>query len=96
MASRYENDPEIRGGSTIASAKGVDRIRSAYRRGEISVTERILKEGERIDKIAGDTFGDGRLWWVIAALSDVGWWMQLPPGTVIRIPTDVRDVLEIV
>jgi hypothetical protein len=64
--------------------------------GRISFETIILKEGQRLDKIAGDVYNDGRLWWIIAACSNIGWWLQVPPGTLLRIPVDLSQIAEIV
>lgn len=86
---RYSNDLTLDGGSYLATNETIRLVRKAVERGDIPTTERVLKEGERLDGIAGRTYGDGALWWVIAAASDIGWWLQVPPGTLIRIPTDL-------
>jgi len=96
MTSRYINDSTLRQGKILSTAKGVDTLRTALREGKIPFTERTLREGERIDQIAGEIFGDGRLWWVLAAISNIGWPMQLPPGTIIKIPLDMPDVLRLI
>lgn len=57
-------------------------------------TQRVL-EGQRLDSIAGEAYGDGRLWWVIAAASEIGWGLQVPPETIIRIP-NLDDVSTLV
>ena len=31
-------------------------------------------------------YKDSRFWWVLAAASDIGWGLQVPPGTIINIP----------
>jgi len=90
--SRYQNDGITSGGSTAQSARAVMRIRDAMRTGSITFTKIVLKEGERLDRIAGQVYGDGRLWWVIAAASNIGWWMQVPPGTIVRVPTDLSQI----
>ena len=96
MVSRYINDDPIRGGKVRRTASAVDRIRNANRRGAFQTTERVLKEGERLDQIAGQVFGDASLWWVIAATSNIGWYLQAPPGTLLKIPLNVADVLRYV
>jgi nucleoid-associated protein YgaU len=50
---------------------------------------------ERLDTIAGVAYGDGRYWWVLAAASNIGWGLQVPPGTIIRIP-DLSQVAALV
>jgi len=64
--------------------------------GRISVREHVLKEGERLDTLAGRTYGDARLWWLIAAASGIGWGLQVPPGTQLFIPTDLRQLSGVV
>jgi len=96
MVSRYRNDGTILGGTILESAEAVVRIRAAVRTGSLLCRTIILKEGERLDRIANDVYGDGRLWWVIAAASNIGWWMQVPPGTRIQVPIDMSHVVGLV
>ena len=62
-------------------------VRNGIRNGSIPFSFHVLKDGERLDQLAHNFYGDGTLWWIIAAASDIGWWLQVPPGTVLRIPT---------
>ena len=94
--SRYSNDASVRGGRLLKTAGAINRIRLAYDTGRIICTERVLKQSERLDHIAAQELGDGRLWWVIAAVSGIGWGMQLPPGTILKIPTNLTIVAEVV
>ena len=87
---RYRDGILSTGG--LGTAKAVTRIRRAVRAGQLSTVDYILKEGERLDQIAGRRYGDPRLWWIIAAASNVGWWMQLPAGIQLTIPTDITQV----
>lgn len=91
--SRYANDLRIKGGKILQSNESIVRIRNAVRRGSVLVQERTLQEGERIDIIAGQLYGDGRLWWIIAAASGIGWMLQVPPGTLLRIPLSLEQVV---
>ena len=61
-------------------------IRQAVDSGQISAVRVEVQDGERLDHIAHRFYGDGQLWWIIAAASGVGWWLQVPPGTVITVP----------
>ena len=91
--SRYKNDGVTKGGEILQSAQAVMRIRSAVKGGALVCRVIILREGERLDKIAGEVYGDGRLWWVIAAASNIGWGMQCPPGTRLRVPVNLGQVM---
>ena len=86
----------INGGRLLRSATAVMRIRAAMARGEIAVRPMIVKENQRLDKIAGQMYGDARLWWVIAATSNVGWPLQVPPGTRLNVPVDIGQVMAVI
>lgn len=61
-------------------------IRRGVASGTIPVTAIEVQDGERLDHIAHRFYGDGQLWWVIAAASNIGWWLQVPPGTRLFVP----------
>ena len=50
---------------------------------------------ERLDKLAKIFYEDASLWWIIAAASGIGWAMQCPAGTVIKIPKNLDVALSI-
>lgn len=66
-------------------------IRQALEAGTLEYSSSVLKGHQRLDTLAGEAYGDGSLWWVIAAASGIGWGLQVPPGTVINIP-DIQQV----
>ena len=92
--SRYRSDPSIPNG--IGTNRAISNIRDAIQEGTLPCRIVILKESQRLDHIAYSTYGDGRMWWVIAAASGIGWWMQAPPGTRLRVPTDLERLEEII
>jgi len=94
--SRYNRDGTILAGRAFGTATAVNAIRQAIRRGEISLQTRILSEGQRLDTVAGQAYGDSRLWWVIAAASNIGWGLQVPAGTELNIPTDLSQIGDLV
>ena len=96
MISRYTNDSTIISGKVLKSASGVLRIRAAMKLGQLSLRTVILSQNQRLDILAGQAYGDGRLWWVIAAASNIGWAMQVPAGTHINIPTDLSQIQGII
>ena len=77
----------------MSTGESVSRIRLMYRNGMIPCKERVLKRGERLDKIAGQEYGDSNLWWVIAAVSFIGFPSQVPVGTIIRVPENISQLL---
>ena len=94
--SRYTTDSQIRNGRAYGTAKGVNEIRKAISLNQISMKTQVFSSDERLDIIAGQEYGDSSLWWVIAAASNVGWGLQVPAGTQIRIPTDIQQISDII
>lgn len=93
--NRYARAPILNLGTHYGTSRAAARIRAAVRSGELKVRDQVLRGRERLDTVAGAIYGDGRLWWVLAATSDVGWGLQVPPGTIIRVP-DLGDVSRLV
>jgi hypothetical protein len=71
-------------------------IRKGVLNGSISYEEVISKEGFRLDSYANNYYNDPSLWWVIAAASGIGWWLQIPSGVVLYIPVDLDQVRKII
>lgn len=88
---RYSRAPILVFGQKYGTSMSIPVIRENMQSGNIRYTELITQESERLDILAGEFYDDGRLWWIIAAASDVGWGLQVPPGTLIKIPT-LEDV----
>jgi len=88
--NRYQDAP--RKARSFESWTANQKIRQAVIDGNIIVNSRILKEGERLDHIAGELWGDSQAAWIIAACSGIGWWLQCPPGTVLFIPESPESI----
>jgi len=95
MPSLYRYQSDTFRSHRLGTAKTVARIRRSVRSGQIATDEYILKENERLDQIAHLRYGDGRLWWIIAAASNIGWPLQAPPGTILQIPIDINEISRI-
>jgi len=80
----------------VSNSKASFRIYKAVLAGLISVNVKTLEEGERLDTIAGAVYGDSSLWWVIAAASGIGWGLQVPPGTIIKMPINLSQVFGVI
>ena len=52
----------------------------------------VVEGAKRLDHYAQQYYGDGLNWWIIAAASGIGWWLQVTPGTRLRIPTDITFI----
>jgi len=93
---RYSRAPIIRTGKQYGTHATGAYIRAAVESGVINYKKKILQEGERLDIIAGREYGNSSLWWILAGASAIGWSLQIPPGTVIIIPTDLSQVYNLV
>jgi hypothetical protein len=92
---RYSRDQRIAGG-LLQTAQSVSVLRRAKEFGLLNCRIMILKESQRLDHVAYKELGDPHAWWIIAALSNIGWGMQLPPGTILYIPENMTTVQALV
>lgn len=93
---RYNFSKKIRNGKYFGTSNTGHRISSAVKEGSIKFNTIILGEGQRLDHIAGVAYGDSKLWWIIAAASGIGYALQPQPGTLIKIPTSLSQVYNII
>jgi len=93
---RYTYTPRILGRSQIATSSVSSRIYNAVISGNLDFTTAVLKGGQRLDHMAGVAYGASSMWWVIAAASGIGWGMQVPPGTILRIPKNIAEVIQLI
>lgn len=92
---RYARTTSYNFGRRYGTSKAILIIRNGIDLGRIRSETYITKQEERLDIIAGQYYGDGTLWWVISAASNVGWAAQVPPNTRLTIP-NLQDVAEYV
>lgn len=90
--TRYSNNYLIAAGKARSTSFAIPALRAAVSLGRVKVKEHTLRESMRLDQLAGKFLGDAKHWWMIAALSDIGWSLQVPPGTRIVIPVDIEQV----
>lgn len=83
---RYARAPVLILGQKYGTSTAIIAIRDNIKNGNIRTEDYVATENERLDIIAGKFYGDGRLFWIIAAASEIGWVLQVPPGTLLRIP----------
>jgi hypothetical protein len=84
--NRYARTSILNYGAQYGTGRAREAIQAAIRSGQLSVRSFVVRGRERLDTIAGVQYEDGRLWWILAAASNIGWGMQVPPGTVINVP----------
>ena len=94
--SRYSFSQGLESGKGIGSSTNMSQITAAVETGAIICSTYVLEEGERLDVIAGRIYGDSKYWWIIAAASNIGWALQVPPGTLLRIPRELDQIMSII
>jgi len=70
-------------------------IYRAVSNGRIAADVIMSENGKRLDHYAYEAYGDSSLWWVIAAASNIGWWLQVPAGIRLYIPKNINDIVEL-
>lgn len=83
---RYNRTPVLKFGEKYGTSEAILAIRNNINNGNIRKKIYICEENVRLDILAGQEYGDGKLWWILAACSGIGWGLQVPPGTYIIIP----------
>lgn len=92
--SRYTRAPILTFGEKYGTSEAIIAIRNGIANGNIRYTDVVLEENERFDTLAGKYYGDGRLYWIICAASEIAFPGQPIPGTLLRIPV-LSDVLKV-
>lgn len=90
--SRYSYVDFFNDGNAISNSDCVEAINKGIDSGTIDFDLITLAGAQRLDIIAGQYYGDSSFWWIIAAASGIGWSLQLPPGTLLRIPKNLEQV----
>ena len=93
--ARYTRDSII-GNVKYGTTDAIDRVRFASANGSIRTRTMVMTYPNRLDTIAGALLGDSSLWWVIAALSGIGWGLQVPAGTRLTVPVNREAVEEFI
>jgi nucleoid-associated protein YgaU len=52
------------------------------------------QHGDRLDKLSNKFYGDDQYAWLIALVNNIGYQLGIQPGTVVRVPVEVIQVLE--
>ena len=91
MANRYKNTKITKDPTGTRVYKPTIYPKIPIKNFDLIIT---LKVGDRLEKLAATHYGDTSLWWIIAAANNLGkGTMKLTPGEEIRIPRDIRSVL---
>jgi hypothetical protein len=92
---RYDRTPLLNLGTQYGTSEFIPQIRSAIASGIIRYNEHILTGKERLDTLAAEFYGDPLKYYILAAASNIGNCLQVPPGTTIIVPNidDIQSFL---
>lgn len=82
--------------SRIVHGRDTSMIYYAASNGSLKCKIITMNSTQRLDTLAGKYYGNSQYWWVIAAASGIGWGLQVPPGTLIRIPENLISAQNLV
>jgi len=94
VISRYSYVSSFEG-KYLSNSECVKVIQAGIKSGEIDVDVMVLSGGQRLDALSGQLYGTSEFWWIIAAASGIGWGLQVPPGTLLKVPKDISSVLSL-
>lgn len=83
---RYDKTPILNLGTQYGTSEFIPKIRKAIELGQIRFEIHILTGKERLDTIAAEYYGDSLKYDILAAASNIGNCLQVPPGTTIIVP----------
>lgn len=92
--SRYSNNPVIDGHFYATWQNPVARRLDGDLLEGVESFEYTVVAGDRLDTLAARFFGDDEYYWVLALVNDVPWALLISPGDRLRVPRDVRKVLD--
>ena len=93
--SRYSRAAVI-DGKFFSTQESYMDLHRAIDHGLIATREFITRPKDRLDTIAGRVYGDGRYWWIIAAVNRVPWALQIPEGSRLIVPIRLEQVLSLI
>lgn len=68
------------------------KIYKGIKNNTISYKIKISESGKRLDNYALEEYGDSTYWWIIASASGISWPLQLIPGIILYIPTNLDQI----
>ncbi len=90
MKSRYHNRRGNVSKFNTTIYKPADRAMSEELHGKNSDIYLLAQEGDRLDNLANEFYGDSTLWWFIARINHLNA-INVPAGTSLRLPVSLED-----
>ena len=91
MQNRYENIKIIKTEEGRRYKKTIQ-----YPKMEKTVDDKYIigRQGDRLDNLAFTFYDDSSLWWILSTANGIQGKMVLEPGTLIRIPGNISNIIQ--
>lgn len=93
--SRYRNTNVVKQDGVAQHYETVE-FPSSSDLAQVPVFRIRVGQFDRLDQLAYKYLKNGEYWWVIALINDLDWMYDFEPGQIIKIPTNVENVLKLV
>lgn len=90
MANFYYRNARIKNGTTYAPPRYVIKNTDFS---DIPGKEFLVQEGDRLDIVAEQVYGDAKYWRALAIYNNIGYFFDVKPGEIIKLPNDIQKVL---
>ncbi len=90
MTSRYHDRKGNVSKFNTTIYKPANRAMSEELDGKNSDLYLLAQEGDRLDNLANEYYGDSSLWWFIARINHLNS-INVPAGTSLRLPASLED-----
>lgn len=88
MANLYYKRTDVVGDRYYRAPRYIEADFSGIKGREI-----VVSQGDRLDIIAQNLFGDASYWRALALYNNIGYFFDLVPGTILVIPHNIQEVL---
>lgn len=61
---------------------------------DVKSREIVWQQGDRLDIIAEQLYGDPNLWKALALFNGIGYMFDIQPGQTISLPLKIKDLLD--
>jgi hypothetical protein len=89
--SRYRNLNTLEGNKYLETTK----FPTLEQLNKIDTFQIVANKFDRLDNLAHIHLGDGQYWWILALFNDIDWAYNIAEGQILKIPTNLDEVLKL-
>jgi hypothetical protein len=91
MSSRYRNLNSLEGNKYLETPN----FPTAQQINSFDTFQIIANKFDRLDNLAAIHLGDSQYWWVLALFNNLDWAYSIEEGQILKIPTNINEVLRL-